>query len=1199
MTAFLFPDEANRLAYIPGESFGDAMLSMPGMTFDLFLDEDATTPATVTLPDGDPLPTGYLTIDENSLIPQFLGPDGVQVLHLRYSGMATTTPLTAALDINSLQGLVEAVVSASVETLIDTAISDHVAASDPHGDRAYSTARSHHTGTQSLDTTTDSASRLAMSPAERTKLSGVASGATANSTDAQLRDRATHTGTQGLDTTTDSATRVAMAPAERTKLDGIETGATANSTDAQLRDRSTHTGTQSADSLTDGASNKVFTDAMKTKLAGIAAGATVNATDAQLRDRSTHTGEQAISTVTGLQSALDGKEASGAAASAQAYSIDRSHHTGTQSLDTTTDSASRLALTPAERSTIASAQVTTEKDQPSGYLGLTAGGAIRSQRQAPPVRLGSSMRAWENALGNSKTTPAILMQVSDSLGVYNASSAERTSWPAIVEKALMSDLGYPSAVGYISAGEDIYFSWSGLRWDTVGGTASNTGPGGSGRLLASGNYCEVTRNGDGVTIFYSKRNGGGTLTVRINGVDVGTIDTNDGAIPSGQSRSGYSVHYANSSGYQSLQVRVTSSVGSSVFDAGYFTRGNATSGVKLYRAEHGGWGFTEYLDSTNRSTLDFIERVQPHCIITNLGINDYAYHGQPSPAGMATLLTNWIVAVKAKYADPTKVSLVFAFEPHIKTAINGQVVPNNWPTDYKSALRDVCMAQGVTFLDWEEALGAYSSTNDPFDLAPGDHIHPEDAGHQMLAQPVADALRPTPVRPQGVIAAQVQGVDGEARLYAAADGSVQAFHARYKAEDLYPAAGLGISNSPFIPPGLYLGAGGSSGPDANLIRSGAGALKSGASLSIDGVFDSSAGSITSKTATPADGSVRLFVDASTSAVQMFGGPSLTLPAISMGQSSILGTGIFIGDGSAIETYLQRTNDQVLTLAQASSKGAYFNAGQLQSINAQTGTSYTQVLADGARIVTRSNASASTHTWPSNATAAIPVGAMGTIVNLGAGAVTHQAGSGATLATGSSLVQPQGSCIRWIKTATNTFSLSLIGTHASTHAATGSDPLSLTSAQITDFSSSVRSSLASRRFTIMFAIDEPLTFSTWSASASAVIGGGYASGANANTESWTYEVWLDAGTYKARSIARRSTQGPIIAFSLSGGIGSIGTHDTYFTSSQGDNVAVLTTTMVVATSGFYTLTMTNQNRNASNTTGWVMTPQVLQFIRTGA
>lgn len=50
-----------------------------------------------------------------------------------------------------------------------------------------------------------------------------------------------------------------------------------------------------------------FTAAMKTKLDGIATGATKNATDAQLRARSSHTGTQAISTISGLQAALDSK----------------------------------------------------------------------------------------------------------------------------------------------------------------------------------------------------------------------------------------------------------------------------------------------------------------------------------------------------------------------------------------------------------------------------------------------------------------------------------------------------------------------------------------------------------------------------------------------------------------------------------------------------------------------------------------------------------------------------------------------------------------------------------------------------------------------------------------------------------------------------------------------------------------------------
>lgn len=54
-----------------------------------------------------------------------------------------------------------------------------------------------------------------------------------------------------------------------------------------------------------GLSANDFTDEAAAKLGGVATGATKNATDAHLRDRDTHTGTQAVSTVAGLQAALD------------------------------------------------------------------------------------------------------------------------------------------------------------------------------------------------------------------------------------------------------------------------------------------------------------------------------------------------------------------------------------------------------------------------------------------------------------------------------------------------------------------------------------------------------------------------------------------------------------------------------------------------------------------------------------------------------------------------------------------------------------------------------------------------------------------------------------------------------------------------------------------------------------------------------
>lgn len=88
----------------------------------------------------------------------------------------------------------------------------------------------------------------------------------------------------------------------------------------------------------------VLSAADKTKLDGIATGATANATDAQLRDRTTHTGAQAIATVTGLQTALDGKEATiTAGTTGQYYRGDKSWQTldkaavGLANVDNTSD----------------------------------------------------------------------------------------------------------------------------------------------------------------------------------------------------------------------------------------------------------------------------------------------------------------------------------------------------------------------------------------------------------------------------------------------------------------------------------------------------------------------------------------------------------------------------------------------------------------------------------------------------------------------------------------------------------------------------------------------------------------------------------------------------------------------------------------------------------------------------------------------
>lgn len=77
------------------------------------------------------------------------------------------------------------------------------------------------------------------------------------------------------------------------------------------------------------------------------------------------------------------------------------------------------------------------------------------------------------------------------------------------------------------------------------------------------------------------------------------------------------------------------------------------------------------------------------------------------------------------------------------------------------------------------------------------------------------------------------------------------------------------------------------------------------------------------------------------------------------------------------------------------------------INAQTGTSYTTVLADNGKLVTLSNAAAIAVTIPANSSVAYPVGAQINMAQLGAGQVTVSGGSGVTIvSTGATAATPK-------------------------------------------------------------------------------------------------------------------------------------------------------------------------------------------------
>jgi hypothetical protein len=83
------------------------------------------------------------------------------------------------------------------------------------------------------------------------------------------------------------------------------------------------------------------------------------------------------------------------------------------------------------------------------------------------------------------------------------------------------------------------------------------------------------------------------------------------------------------------------------------------------------------------------------------------------------------------------------------------------------------------------------------------------------------------------------------------------------------------------------------------------------------------------------------------------------------------------------------------------------ATAMVAINAQTGTTYTTVLADDGKLVTCDNASPIALTIPPNGTIAYGIGTQINVMQLGAGVVTITAGAGVTLRSAGTKLKTNG------------------------------------------------------------------------------------------------------------------------------------------------------------------------------------------------
>ena len=140
------------------------------------------------------------------------------------------------------------------------------------------------------------------------------------------------------------------------------------------------------------------------------------------------------------------------------------------------------------------------------------------------------------------------------------------------------------------------------------------------------------------------------------------------------------------------------------------------------------------------------------------------------------------------------------------------------------------------------------------------------------------------------------------------------------------------------------------------------------------------------------------------------------------QRNLIFEGATPNDHETTLTVTDPTSDNTITLPDASGTVA-LQEQAYQAINAQTGTTYTTVLADGGKLVTLSNGSAITLTIPPNSSVAYPVGTKLDFIQIGAGQVTVAGGAGVTVNSTPTLkFRTQHSGASCIKIATDTWQL---------------------------------------------------------------------------------------------------------------------------------------------------------------------------------
>lgn len=556
-------------------------------------------------------------------------------------------------------------------------------------------------GSDVIDSATTSLAGL-MSGGDKTKLDGVATGATANSADATLLARANHTGTQTASTISDfNAAADARIAAE-----------TSTGTGTNVRDTSPTIVTPTIASLTNAQHNHTnaagggqITDAALSSAVGVAKGGTGNTTATTayglIAAGTTATGAfQTLATGSSGQILKSNGNAAlptfqtGAAADVGLSNVPntnatlRSNHTGTQTASTISDfNSSAQALTAGSGSNIRSTVLAKAR---KAYARVrTQGGNMRI------LCIGDSTTAGFNAASLANTYPHQLMTM---LNAYFIPTVAGILFP----NSSVTDTRVATGTG-----------WSVATQHNFGSGWFNGISGAAGTLSFT-----LPQSFDTIKVYYYKNSGHGTSTINVDGgASLGNI------VGSGSS----SLNAATFNCAAGIHtVNITGPSGGQIFIAGIECTLSTASTVTVTNGGRSGYTTLQLSSSTNPyDAQQCYAAYQPDLTIISIGINDAT--GSLAQATYESRLTTTI-----GYAQTTgDVILV----PPIPSS---GAPYTTFEPQYSASMRTLASSLGCGLVDTEARWVNYTTSNAQGFMS--DTLHPNALGYSDMATMIFHAI---------------------------------------------------------------------------------------------------------------------------------------------------------------------------------------------------------------------------------------------------------------------------------------------------------------------------------------------------------------------------------------------------------------------------------------------------------------------------